>query len=154
MTKPTKLPAFNLSGSDGALHSAKTLRGAPAVLYFYPKDATPGCTQEACDFRDQHAALRKLGVAVFGVSPDGLPSHAKFIAKQHLPFTLLADPEHALAEALGVWGEKKLYGRTFLGIIRSTFLINAEGVIVREWRKVKVAGHVAEVVAAARECLK
>lgn len=149
-----KLPAFTLPGSDGRTWTAKDLAGRPAVLYFYPKDMTPGCTTESCDFRDNHAALKKLGVQVFGVSCDSLASHAKFIAKEQLNFVLLADEERKLAEALGVWGEKQNYGKTYMGIIRSTFLVDGKGTIVREWRKVKVAGHVDEVVAAAKELVK
>lgn len=145
-----KIPAFSLPGSDGATYSAKELKGKPYVLYFYPKDATPGCTQEACDFRDQHSALSKLGVRVFGVSADPIKSHEKFVAKQKLNFVLLADEQHELAEKLGVWKEKSMYGRSFMGIERSTFLVAADGTIAKEWRAVKVAGHVAEVVAAAK----
>lgn len=145
-----KIPAFSLPGSDGATYSAKGLLGTPYVLYFYPRDMTPGCTTESCDFRDHQAALNKLGVTVFGVSCDSLESHAKFIAKEKLNFVLLSDTEHVLAEKLGAWGEKSNYGKTYMGLIRSTFLIDAKGQIVTEWRKVKVAGHVAEVVAAAQ----
>lgn len=145
-----KMPAFSLPGSDGATHGAKSLAGAPYILYFYPRDMTPGCTAESCDFRDHHADLRKLGVQVFGVSTDSLDSHAKFIAKEKLNFVLLADEEHVLAEKLGVWKEKNLYGKKSMGIERSTFLVAADGTIAQEWRKVKVDGHVAEVVAAAK----
>jgi len=149
-----KLPAFSLPGSDSSRHSAASLKGTMAVIYFYPKDATTGCTQEACDFRDQHKALAKLGVQVFGVSPDPLTSHAKFIAKQKLPFVLLADEDHAFAQALGVWAEKSMYGRKFMGVVRSTFFIGKDGSILAEWRKVKVAGHVDEVVAAVKIAVK
>ncbi|MBN8526821.1 MAG: thioredoxin-dependent thiol peroxidase [Planctomycetes bacterium] len=145
-----KMPAFSLPGSDGATHSAKSLAGTPYILYFYPRDMTPGCTTESCDFRDHHAEIRKLGVAVFGVSTDSLASHAKFIAKEKLNFVLLADEDHALAEKLAVWKEKNMYGKTSMGIERSTFLVAADGTIAQEWRKVKVDGHVAEVVAAAK----
>ena len=145
-----KIPAFSLPGSDGATYSAKDLKGKPYVLYFYPKDATPGCTQEACDFRDQHSSLTKLGVRVFGVSPDPIKSHEKFIAKQKLNFVLLADEQHELADKLGVWKEKSMYGRSYMGIERSTFLVAADGTIAKEWRAVKVAGHVTEVVSAAK----
>jgi len=148
-----KMPAFSLPGSDGATHSSKSLAGTPYVLYFYPRDMTPGCTTESCDFRDRHADLRKLGVKIFGVSADTLDSHAKFIAKEKLNFVLLADTEHTLAEKLGVWKEKNMYGKVSMGIERSTFLVDAAGAIVREWRKVKVDGHVAEVIAAAKELL-
>jgi peroxiredoxin Q/BCP len=142
-----KFPAFSLPGSDGRTWNLKDLKGRPFVIYFYPKDATPGCTIEACDFRDRQPDFAKAGIPVFGVSPDPLTSHAKFIAKQKLNFVLLADERHELADKLGVWAEKSLYGRTFMGIVRSTFVVGADGAIVQEWRKVKVEGHVDEVLA-------
>lgn len=142
-----KAPGFSLSDQSGATVSLSQLKGRHVVLYFYPKDATPGCTTEACDFRDEHSALVKAGAVVLGVSPDSVASHQKFATKQGLPFSLLADPEHALADAYGVWGEKSLYGRKFMGLIRATFLIGPEGKVARVWPKVKVAGHVAEVLA-------
>ena len=122
--------------------------GKNVVLYFYPKDNTPGCTTEACDFRDQHTKLEKAGAVVLGVSPDAEKTHLKFIGKFDLPFTLLADTDHAVAEKYGSWGEKSLYGRKFMGIIRSTFLIGADGKVAKVWPKVKVAGHVDEVLEA------
>ncbi len=121
--------------------------GKTVVLYFYPKDNTSGCTAEACDFRDNLNRLTAKA-AVIGVSPDSLASHQKFRLKQNLNFTLVADTEHLLAEKFGVWKEKSLYGRKYMGIERSTFIIGAAGTVVREWRKVKVAGHVDEVLAA------
>jgi peroxiredoxin Q/BCP len=142
-----QVPDFSLAGSDGALYSAKRLAGRRYVLYFYPKDDTPGCTSEACDFRDHFAALKKQGVEVFGVSPNTLEQHARFIAKHTLPFVLLADVDHVLAEALGVWGEKTLYGRTFMGIRRTTFLVDRNRTILQSWPKVKVTGHVADILA-------
>ncbi|MFB1480273.1 thioredoxin-dependent thiol peroxidase [Corallococcus sp. RDP092CA] len=142
-----KAPGFSLPDQSGATVSLSQLKGRHVVLYFYPKDATPGCTTEACDFRDEHSALVKAGAVVLGVSPDSVASHQKFAAKQGLPFSLLADPDHALADAYGVWGEKSLYGRKFMGLIRATFLIGPDGKVVRVWPKVKVAGHVAEVLA-------
>lgn len=145
-----KFPAFSLPGSDGKTWALKDLKGKPFVVYFYPKDATPGCTVEACDFRDHQPDFSKAGVTVIGVSPDPLTSHAKFIAKQKLNFVLLADEKHELAEKLGVWGEKSMYGKTFMGIIRSTFLVGADGTIEKEWRKVSVDGHVAEVLEAVK----
>lgn len=145
-----KFPTFKLPGSDGKTWTLKELTGTPFIIYFYPKDATPGCTVEACGFRDAHVDLTKAGVPVFGVSPDDIASHAKFIAKQKLPFVLLADSEHTLAERLGIWVEKSMYGRTFMGIERSTYLVGDDGAIVKEWRKVKVDGHVAEVVEAVK----
>jgi peroxiredoxin Q/BCP len=148
------MPAFSLPGSDGANHSSKSLAGSPYILYFYPRDMTPGCTTESCDFRDRQPALRKLGVPVYGVSTDSLERHAKFIAKEGLTFVLLADEQHVLAEALGVWKEKNMYGKKSWGIERSTFLVDAKGGIMREWRKVKVDGHAAEVAAAATTLVK
>lgn len=145
-----KFPAFSLPGSDGKTWSLKDLKGKPFVIYFYPKDSTPGCTVEACDFRDQQADFTKAAVAVFGVSPDPLTSHAKFIAQQKLNFVLLADEDHALAEKLDVWAEKSMYGKTFMGVVRSTFLVDADGAIIQEWRKVKVDGHVAAVLEVAK----
>jgi len=143
-----KLPAFSLPGSDGRTWSSQDLKGTAFILYAYPKDATTGCTTEACDFRDAYARLNQAGLQIFGLSPDSLVSHQRFIAKQNLPFVLLADPEHAYAEKLGVWGDKQMYGKTYQGIIRSTFLVGLDGSIVREWRKVRVNGHVDEVLAA------
>ncbi len=141
-----KIPAFSLEGSDGARHSAKEFAGKRWILYFYPRDNTPGCTVQACGFRDAGRQLADEGVPVVGVSPDSVKSHLGFIAKQQLNFLLLSDPDHTLAEKLGVWGEKTLYGKKHLGIIRSTFLIDADGTILREWRGVRVAGHVDEVI--------
>ncbi|MBA3710496.1 MAG: thioredoxin-dependent thiol peroxidase [Planctomycetes bacterium] len=145
-----KFPNFSLPGSDGKTHTLKDHLGKPLVVYFYPKDNTTGCTNQACAFRDAHARLRKLGVTVIGVSPDSIASHGRFIAKHTLPFLLLADEDHALAEKLGVWAEKKLYGRTYLGIVRSTFLIGADGTVLEEWRSVKVPGHIDAVIEAAK----
>lgn len=142
-----KAPGFSLPDQSGATVSLSQFKGRHVVLYFYPKDATPGCTTEACDFRDEHSALVKAGAVVLGVSPDSVASHQKFATKQGLPFSLLADPDHALADAYGVWGEKSLYGRKFMGLIRATFLIGPDAKVVRVWPKVKVAGHVAEVLA-------
>lgn len=146
-----KAPAFSLKNQDGNTVKLSDHAGRPVVLYFYPKDDTPGCTTEACDFRDQHKALEKAGAVVIGVSPDNEARHAKFTAKHELPFTLLADVEHAVAEKYGAWGEKTLYGKKFMGIIRSTFLIGADGKVAKVWPKVKVAGHVDEVLAAVKE---
>lgn len=124
------------------------------VLYFYPKDNTPGCTTEACGFRDNFAMLTQMGVTVVGVSPDSSKKHAGFVQKYELPFTLLADEAHELAEAYGVWVEKSMYGKKYMGIERSTFIIDPNGVIRKEWRKVSVTGHVSEVAAALKELLK
>lgn len=134
-----------------ALPDGGSVAGAPYVLYFYPKDDTPGCTQEACDFRDGIAGFRKLGVRVIGVSPDTAASHERFAQKYSLPFTLVSDPEKLLANAYAVWVKKKNYGREYMGISRSTFLVDAKGVVRRAWRGVKVKGHVDAVLQAVKE---
>jgi len=141
-------PGFSLPDQDGNTLTLSQFAGKNVVLYFYPKDDTPGCTVEACNFRDEHSALEAAGAVVLGVSADSTASHRKFATKFDLPFPLLADTEHTLCEAYGAWGEKSLYGRKFLGIIRSTFLIGPDGKVKRVWPKVKVDGHVAEVLAA------
>ncbi len=145
-----KAPAFSLKDQDGKTVKLADFAGKNVVLYFYPKDDTPGCTTEACNFRDEHRALEKAGAVVLGVSPDSEARHTKFIAKYSLPFSLLADTEHAVAEKYGAWGEKSLYGKKYLGIIRSTFLIGKDGKVAKVWPKVKVADHVAEVLAAVK----
>lgn len=134
----TTAPAFTATADDGATVSLSDFAGKNIVLYFYPKDDTPGCTTEACDFRDNLAQLTSLGAVVIGVSPDSPKSHTKFKAKYELPFMLLADEDNALAEAYGAWQEKSMYGRTYMGISRSTFLIDGNGVIRQSWDKVKV----------------
>lgn len=144
-----RFPDFSLAGSDGRTHRLADYRGKPLVVFFYPKDMTSGCTVEACGFRDAYARLRKAGVAVVGVSPDPLARHQRFVEKESLNFPLLVDEEHRLAEQLGVWTEKSLYGRKFLGIVRTTYLVAADGTIARTWPKVKVAGHVDAVADAA-----
>ena len=126
--------------------SEKDLSGKTTVLYFYPKDNTSGCTKEACDFRDNMSRLTSVAEVV-GVSPDSPQSHQKFREKQNLNFMLVSDADHSLAERYGVWKEKSLYGRKYMGIERSTFVLNKKGEIIKEWRKVKVAGHVDEVLA-------
>ncbi len=128
--------------------SLKAMRGSPVVLYFYPKDDTSGCTTEACEFRDAWPEVKATGARLFGVSPDGIQSHEKFRAKLKLPFPLLADADHAVAEAYGVWGEKSMYGRKYTGILRTTFLIDADGRIAQVFENVKPAGHAAQVLAA------
>jgi peroxiredoxin Q/BCP len=147
----TKAPAFTLAADDGSKVKLADLKGAPVVLYFYPADDTPGCTKEACAFRDRSAELKKLGAKVYGVSPDDVASHVKFRDKYKLNFPLLADPDHKVAEKFGAWREKNMYGRKSMGIVRSTFLIGPDGVIKRVWRSVKVDGHDAAVVAALEE---
>lgn len=127
--------------------SLKDFRGKQLVLYFYPKDDTTGCTKESCDFRDALPQLERAGTAVVGISPDSVRSHQRFREKYGLGFILLADPEHLACEAYGVWREKSMYGRKYMGVERSTFLIDGKGRLLREWRKVKVDGHVAEVLA-------
>lgn len=142
----TSLPAFSLLDDQGATVTPKALAGSWVVLYAYPKDSTPGCTTEACDFRDNWARVQALGAKVYGISRDSLKSHQNFIAKQELPFRLLSDPDLALLKALGAFGKKMMYGKEVEGIIRSTFLIDPKGVIRHAWPKVSVKGHVGEVL--------
>jgi peroxiredoxin Q/BCP len=142
-------PSFALPDETGAEVSSAELEGNPYVLYFYPKDDTPGCTTEACGFRDALPDFEKLGVRVLGVSPDSSASHQRFRAKYELPFTLLSDADKSLSTAYGAWALKKNYGREYMGVVRSTFLIDARGVIRNTWRGVKVNGHVEKVQAAA-----
>jgi thioredoxin-dependent peroxiredoxin len=146
-----KAPAFSLLADDGSKVKLADLKGSPVVLYFYPKDDTPGCTREACAFRDRSSELKELGAKVFGISPDTVASHQKFKTKYELNFPLLADPDHAVAEQFGAWREKNMYGKKSMGIARSTFLIDKGGVIRKVWRSVKVDGHDAQVLAALRE---
>jgi peroxiredoxin Q/BCP len=142
-------PAFDLSDEGGRRVSSADLAGEPYVLYFYPRDNTPGCTVEACGFRDAMPAFEALGVRVLGVSPDSVASHVRFRDKYDLSFTLLADTDRQLANAYGTWVLKSNYGREFMGIERSTFLVGPDGVIRAVWRRVRVAGHVDEVQSAA-----
>ncbi|MCS6316899.1 MAG: thioredoxin-dependent thiol peroxidase [Nitrospira sp.] len=143
-----KAPDFSLPDQDGSTVTLKSLKGKQVVLYFYPKDDTSGCTKEACDFRDSLAPIKKAGAVVLGVSKDGKASHQKFIAKYGLPFALLSDEEVTVCTAYGVYKEKSMYGRKYMGIERSTFVIDATGRIKALFRKVKVPGHVDEVLAA------
>ncbi|MCU0838689.1 MAG: thioredoxin-dependent thiol peroxidase [Rhodospirillales bacterium] len=144
------LPDFALPTDNGGTVSAADLRGRRAVIYFYPKDDTSGCTKEAQAFRDAADAFAAAGVTVIGVSPDGVASHDKFKAKHGLNFTLAADVDKRAAEAFGVWVEKSMYGKKYMGVDRSTFLIDESGRVRKAWRKVKVPGHVEDVLAAAR----
>lgn len=148
---PKKAPAFTLTADDGSKIRLSDLLGSPLVLYFYPKDDTPGCTREACAFRDQKTKLAKLGAQVFGVSPDGVESHAKFRDKYKLNFHLLADEGHKIAEKYGAWREKNMYGKKTMGIQRSTYLIDADGKVAKVWKSVKVDGHDEHVLAALKE---
>ncbi len=145
-----KAPDFTLPTDGGGTVSLKALKGKTVILYFYPKDATPGCTTEACDFRDNMAASNKATATVIGVSRDSVKSHDKFKEKQGLTFTLGSDEDGTVCEAYGTWIEKSMYGRKYMGIERATFLIDGKGVLRQEWRGVKVKGHVAEVLAAAK----
>lgn len=141
-----KAPDFVGTDDQGKRLKMKDFRGKKIVLYFYPKDNTPGCTQEACDFRDSMSSLKKKGVVVLGVSPDRVFSHQKFKIKFSLPFSLLSDEDHKIAEAYGVWQEKSMYGKKYMGIVRSTFVINEKGFLNDVYEKVKVKGHVAELI--------
>ena len=145
-----KAPAFTLTADDGKKVKLSDLKGSPVVLYFYPKDDTPGCTKEACAFRDRQAEMEQLGAKVLGVSPDTVESHVKFRDKFNLNFPLLADPDHAVAEKYGAWREKNMYGKKSMGIQRSTYLIDADGKVAKVWQRVQVDGHDEEVVAAIR----
>jgi len=144
-------PNFSLPNQDGKFVSLKDFKGKWLVIYVYPKDDTPGCTLEGQGFRDQHAKFKRLKVRILGVSRDTLGSHAKFQTKYDLPFELISDPDEVLCGLFGVMKDKNMYGKKVRGIERSTFLVDAGGVLRREWRKVKVDGHVAEVLAAAAE---
>ncbi len=142
-----KAPSFTAKTNGGGSVSLADFIGRNVVLYFYPKDDTPGCTKEACSFRDNFAALKKKGAVVLGVSPDPVKSHDKFVEKFKLPFTLLADDDKKVVEAYGVWGEKVFMGRKYMGVHRVTFLIGPDGKIKKIWPKVKPEEHVAEVLA-------
>ena len=141
-------PDFELVSDDGARVRLSQLRGKPVVLYFYPRDDTPGCTTQACGIRDSYDDFGERGAVVLGVSPDSESSHVKFKQKYGLPFTLLADPDHEVAEQYGVWVEKKNYGKTYMGIERSTFVIDEEGNVKKVMRRVKPDTHAADVLAA------
>ena len=152
MNKPNPLqpgspaPVFSTTDQDGKTHSDQTLLGTRYLIYFYPRDLTPGCTTEACALRDEYEQFAKLNTLVFGISPDSEKSHRKFIDKHRLPFSLLVDEDHAIAEAFGVWGEKKFMGRTFDGVHRMSFLIGIDGKIEKTYAKVKPAEHAQQVL--------
>ena len=147
----SKAPVFSLESDEGRRISLGDCKGRMLVLYFYPKDDTTGCTTEACEFRDHWEEVQSSGAVVLGVSPDTPASHVKFRAKYQLPFPLLSDPDHAVAERYGAWGEKSMYGRTYSGVLRTTFLIGPDGRILRVFEKVKPRGHAAEVVDAVQQ---
>jgi len=144
-------PAFTLRDQNGQTHTLSAYAGRPVVLYFYPKDDTPGCTTETCEFRDALPAFDSSRAVVLGASILDQASKARFAAKHHVPFPLLADENNAVSDAYGVWQEKSQYGRTYWGIVRTTYLIGPDGRVVRRWDKVKVDGHAAEVLAAVKE---
>ncbi|GAK40501.1 glutamate-ammonia-ligase adenylyltransferase [Paenibacillus sp. TCA20] len=147
LTIGAKAPDFVLERSGGQKVRLSDYRGKRVVLYFYPKDMTASCTDEACQFRDAHASFSTLNTVILGVSTDPASRHDKFITKYELPFTLLSDEDHQVSELYGVWQLKKLYGKEYMGIVRSTFLIDEEGILVKEWRKVKVKGHIDDALA-------
>ena len=143
-----KAPAFEAPDQNGETKRLSDYAGKKLILYFYPKDNTPGCTPEACSLRDGKAVLQEKGFEIVGVSPDTVQSHQRFIAKKELNFTLLSDPEHRVAEAYGVWGEKKFMGRVSMGILRTTFVIGADGVIEKVFEKVRTADHFQQILEA------
>ena len=141
-------PDFTLLDETGAPRQLSSYQGKPVILYFYPKDDTPGCTKEACNFRDDYSAYQHARVVILGVSPDSPASHAKFKEKYHLPFTLLADEGHKVCDLYGVWGEKHKMGRTYMGVLRTTFLISQDGKILKVFENVKPDGHSTEILEA------
>jgi peroxiredoxin Q/BCP len=146
-----KAPNFTLPDQEGQEHTLSAYKGSPVVLYFYPKDHTSGCTTEACGFRDDYSAYQEAGVTILGVSPDSPKTHTNFISKHDLPFTLLADTEREVLKLYGAWGLKKMYGREYEGVLRTTFLIGADGKIAKIYEKVKPAAHSAEILADLKE---
>jgi peroxiredoxin Q/BCP len=140
-----KAKDFTLQASNGKTVSLSDYKGKAVILYFYPKDSTPGCTTEACDFRDNSQEIKEGNAEILGISLDSINSHEKFIEKNDLPFLLLSDPDHEVCEMYGVWQLKKNYGKEYMGIVRSTFLIDKDQNIVKEWRNVRVKNHVEEV---------
>jgi len=148
LTIGAKAPVFSAPDQSGATVSLSDFKGKTVILYFYPKDDTPGCTVEACSFRDEHSVFLKKGAIVIGVSPDSSKKHTKFIEKHSLPFSLLADEDHKIALAYHVWVEKSMYGKKYMGVERSTFVIGPDGKLKAIYRKVKPAEHIAEVLTA------
>ncbi|HEY9518285.1 MAG TPA: thioredoxin-dependent thiol peroxidase [Gemmatimonadales bacterium] len=146
LSEGAEAPDFSLESDTGETVSLSQLRGKPVVLYFYPRDDTPGCTTEACEFRDAWAEVKSTGAVVLGVSPDTAASHKKFKSKFRLPFPLLADPDHKVAERYGAWGERSMYGRKFQGILRTTFVIGPDGRIKKVFERVKPKGHASQVL--------
>lgn len=151
LTVGSTAPDFKLRDENGTEQSLSEYLGKAIVLYFYPKDDTPGCTTEACGFRDDYSAYKDVDIEILGVSPDTVESHRKFKDKHNLPFSLLADVDHKVCEAYGVWGKKKMFGKEFDGVLRTTFIIDGNGVIQRVFEKVKPAEHSAEILAALGE---
>ncbi|WP_408009436.1 thioredoxin-dependent thiol peroxidase [Pseudalkalibacillus sp. A8] len=148
-----KAPDFTLEANNGEKVSLSDFKGKHVVLYFYPKDMTPGCTTEACDFRDHHSEFSDQNTVILGVSPDPVDRHKKFIEKHDLPFLLLADEDHKVAELYDVWQMKKNFGKEYMGIVRSTFIIDKDGDLIKEWRKVRVKDHVTEALEYIKENL-
>ncbi|HCC83793.1 TPA: thioredoxin-dependent thiol peroxidase [Candidatus Uhrbacteria bacterium] len=146
-----KAPAFKLTDQDGEIHNLKDYAGKLLVLYFYPKDLTPGCTIEACNFRDNLARVKSAGAAVLGVSADSVQRHAKFAAAMSLNFPVLSDESHEMLNTYGVWQEKRMMGKKYMGIVRTTLIIDEQGTIRKIWTDVKVNGHVDEVIATLKE---
>ena len=146
-------PDFELLDDAAVAHRLSAQRPRPVVVYFYPRDLTPGCTTEACEFRDANDQIRALGAEVWGISPQDARTHARFRSEHRLPFPLLVDADHAVADAYGAWVEKSRYGKTYWGNARSTFLVDGEGRIARIWEKVRPEGHAAEVLAALRDLM-
>lgn len=146
LEKKYQVPDFELPDENGKLHKLSDYLGQYVLLYFYPKDDTPGCTTEACEFRDDYAEYDKAGVVILGVSPDSPKSHKKFKKKYNLPFVLLADEDHQVCEIYGVWGKKSMYGKEYYGVLRTTFLIDKEGKLVEIFEKVKPKGHSQQIL--------
>jgi len=155
ITEGTAAPEFRLAGSDGKEHALSDYRGKTVVIYFYPRDNTPGCTKEACGFRDNHALLQSLNAVVLGVSKDSLKAHDKFIRDFSLPFILLSDPDLGMMKAYGAYGEKMMYGKSVEGVIRSTVIVSPDGKVMKHWKKVaKAEAHLDEVIKSLPESVK